>query len=254
MRKKCKINSKTISYLESGSGQPIVFLHGWGRSGEDFMPLIESLNNNYRMIAVDLPGHGESDEPSGDLSINGYVETIKLFLQQLNIDNPILVCHSFGARIAIKMAAADLVTNKLIFTGGAGIEQKSLAFKLKVAHYKFMKLLVKTPLYHQYRDDLFANSGSADYKNASATMKQVLSLAVNEDLTKLLPTIDNQVLLFWGESDEATPLWHGQLMNQSMPNSTFISKQNLTHYAFLEASSEFNEAVKQFIGGEHDGK
>lgn len=251
MRKKCKINDNIINYFEVGTGQPIVFLHGWGRSGDDWNPVIESLGNDYRMIAIDLPGHGESEEPTGDLSLNGLVNVINEFFKTIDIDNPILVCHSFGARIAIKMAAAGMVSNKLIFTGGAGIEQKPLSFKLKVIHYKFMKFLVNTPLYNQYKDDLLKTSGSADYKNASDTMKRVLSLAVNEDLTKLLPKIDNQTLLFWGEADAATPLWHGQLMNQEIRNSTFLSIPNLTHYAFLEASEEFNQAVKQFIGGEY---
>ncbi len=250
MRKKCEINKKILSYIEVGAGQPIVFIHGWGRSGDDFMPLIDSLEENYRMIAIDLPGHGASDEPEGDLSLDGISKTIEDLFVELNIENPILVCHSYGARVAIKLAERKAVTNKLIFTGGAGIEQKPLSFKLKVLHYKFMKLLVKTPFYSQYQADLFANSGSADYKNASPIMKRVMSLAVSEDLTKSLSKIDNQTLLYWGEADDATPLWHGQLMNEKIANSTFISKPNLTHYAFLEASDEFNQTVKQFIGGE----
>lgn len=250
MRKKCEINNKILSYIEVGQGQPIVFLHGWGRTGDDFMPLIDSLEENYRMIAIDFPGHGESDEPDGDLSLDGIAKTVEQLFKELNIEDPILVCHSFGARIAIKLAASGLITNKLIFTGGAGIEQKPLSFKIKVLHYKFMKILVKTPFYKQYQTDLLANSGSADYKSASATMKRVMSLAVSEDLTSSLPKITNPTLLFWGEEDDATPLWHGQLMNEKISNSTFISKPNLSHYAFLEASEEFNQTVKQFIGGE----
>lgn len=250
MIKKCEINSKILSYYEGGSGQPIVFLHGWGRDHNDFMPLIESLGPKYRLIAVDLPGHGESDEPEGDLSLDGIAETINQFFQQQNIENPILICHSFGARVALKLASAGIVSNKMVFTGGAGIEQKPLSFKLKVAHYKFMKLLVKSPFYKQYQADLFANSGSADYKNASPIMKQVMSQAVSEDLTNLLAKIDNQVMLYWGEADDATPLWHGQLMNEKMVNSTLVTKPNLTHYAFLEAREDFNENVKNFIGGE----
>ncbi len=252
MRKKCEINNKILSFIEVGNGKPIVFIHGWGRSADDFLPLIEAIDGDYRKIAIDLPGHGSSDEPTGDLSLDGLIVTLKEFFAKENIVDPILVCHSFGARIAIKLAAAGDVSNRLIFTGGAGIEQKPLSFKLKVLHYKFMKLLVNTPFYGQYKEDLFANSGSADYKNASPVMKRVMSLAVSEDLTKLLPKINNQTLLFWGENDDATPLWHGELMSEKIKHSTFISKPNLTHYAFLEASEEFNQLVKQFIGGELD--
>lgn len=252
MRKKCKVNNKIISFQEVGNGQPIVFLHGWGRSSDDFNSLVDSIEGNYRMIAVDLPGHGFSDEPEGDLSLDGITKTIVEFFEIENIKNPILVCHSFGARIAIKLASQGIVQNSLVFTGGAGIEKKSTSFKLKVLHYKFMKFLVKTPFYSQYRDDLFANSGSEDYKNASETMKKVMSLAVNEDLSHLLSKIENKTLLYWGEADDATPLWHGELMNQKIEDSILITKPNLTHFAFLEASEDFNQVVNKFIGGEFD--
>ncbi len=250
MRKKCEVNGKILSYIEEGQGAPIVFLHGWGRSGDDFMPLIDSLQGNYRMIAIDLPGHGDSQEPEGDLSLDGLTSTLIELFNQLNIENPILVCHSFGARLAIKLASSGIVTNKLIFTGGAGIEIKPLSFKLKVLHYKFMKILVNTPFYTQYKTDLFANSGSEDYKNASETMKKVMSLAVSTDLSNLLPQIKNEVMLYWGENDGATPYWHAEMMNQKLENSILISKPGLTHYAFLEDANDFNQQVKQYIGGE----
>ncbi len=250
MRKKSEINNKNLSYIEVGSGQNIIFLHGWGRTADDFMPLIESLGEKYHMYAVDLPGHGDSEEPEGDLTLDGMAEIIKQFIEINNIADPILVCHSFGARIAIKLATAGIVSNKLIFTGGAGIEKKPISFKIKVLNYKFMKLLVKTPLYSQYREDLFANSGSADYKNASPVMKKVMSLAVSEDLSNVLTKINNQTLLYWGSADDATPLWHGEMMNERIKNSTLIVKEGLTHYAFLESADQFNEAVNQFLGGE----
>ncbi|WOO88990.1 alpha/beta hydrolase [Mollicutes bacterium LVI A0078] len=250
MRKKSEINNKILSYIEVGKGQNIIFLHGWGRTGDDFMPLIESLGDNYHMFAIDLPGHGLSEEPSGDLTLDGMADTVKQFIELNNIEDPILVCHSFGARIAIKLAITGVVTNKLIFTGGAGIEKKSIGFKIKVLNYKFMKLLVKTPFYSQYRDDLFANSGSADYKNASPVMKKVMSLAVSEDLSNVLTKINNQTLLYWGSADDATPLWHGEMMNERIENSTLIVKEGLTHYAFLESVDQFNQTVNQFLGGE----
>lgn len=249
MRKKSVINDKLVSYIEIGSGSPIVFLHGWGRTADDFLPLMEELKNQHRLIAIDLPGHGDSDEPSGDLSLDGLAKTLLEFFKLNEINNPILICHSFGARLAIKLASNGKVKNKLVFTGGAGIEKKSISYKLKVFNYKIMKLLVKTPFYSQYKEDLFANSGSVDYKNASPTMKKVLSLAVSEDLTHLLSKIDNEVLLYWGSEDLATPLWHGELMNNKIKKSKLISKQGLTHYAFLEDPIDFNNEVKRYIEG-----
>lgn len=250
MRKNCKIDGINISYIEEGSGKPIVMLHGWGRDASDFTTLIDFLPNSYRKIAVDLPGHGQSDEPIGDLSLDGINQVILNMFSALGIEDPILICHSYGARLAIKLAYNKEITNKIVITGGAGIEIKDMNYKIKVAHYKFMKFLASTIFYKQYKRDLIAGSGSVDYRNASDTMKGVMSKAVTEDLSDLLSYIDNQVLLYWGEADEATPLWHGEMMHRAMKNSYFVSYPNLTHFAFLENYADFNSYVNKFIGGE----
>ncbi len=249
MRKKTVINGKNMSYYEVGDGQPILFLHGWGRSHADFIPIIECLKANFRCIAVDLPGFGQSDEPNQEkLDIDGYTDAIDQLIEQLNIESAHVICHSFGGRITLKLAAAQKVKGKLVFTGGAGIEPpRSFSFKMKVMHYKFMKILVKTPFYKQYQDDLLANSGSADYKNASPIMKRVLSLTVSEDLSHLLPLVANQTLLYWGQLDDATPLSYGEQMEREMPSATLISMPGLTHYAFLEASDDFKQKVSAFL-------
>lgn len=250
MRKKCEIDGKNLSYIEVGAGEPIVMLHGWGRDSSDFTSLIDSLPNNYRKIAIDLPGHGQSDEPSGDLSLDGINAVLLKLFKVLEIDNPILICHSYGARLGIKLAYAGEITNKLVFTGGAGIEIKDLQYKIRVAHFKFMKILANTIFYKQYKRDLLAGSGSVDYRNASEVMKGVMSKAVTEDLSDLLTYIDNSILLYWGEEDDATPLWHGEMMHRGMKNSYLVTKPNLTHFAFLEDSTDFNSYVSKFIGGE----
>lgn len=256
MRKNSVINGKKLSYIDLGKGQPILFLHGWGRSGDDFLPLINSLNDEYRFISIDFPGFGESEEPDeGNVNLDAYSDVVEKLIEELKIKDTHVICHSFGGRIAIKLASRGKLTGKIVFTGGAGIEPpKPLGFKLKVLHFKFMKFLVKTPFYSQYRDDLLANSGSADYKNASPIMKNVLSLAVNEDLSHLLSKIENDCLLYWGENDDATPVAYGEQMNREIDNSELIIKPGLTHYAFLEASDDFNNQVAKFLGGGSDGK
>ncbi len=252
MIKKCEIDGNIINFIEIGTGQNIVFLHGWGRNSSDFTPLVEHLSDDYRKIAIDIPGHGLSDEPTGDLSLDGITKTLIKFFEKEKIKKPILVCHSFGARLALKLVENEFEVSKLIFTGGAGIEKKSVGFKLKVLHYKFMKFLVKTPFYTHFRDDLFANSGSVDYKNASETMKKVLSFAVNENLTNVLTKIKVPTLLYWGENDSATPIEHAYIMNEKIINSKLIIKEELTHYAFLENIQDFNCTVEKFIGGEYN--
>ncbi len=172
-----------INYYCEGEGKNIIFLHGWGQSTESFGPILEILKADYKVWAIDLPGFGQSDEPAAGMDIYEYEEVVADFIEQLNIENPTLVGHSFGGRISIIYASKNENIDKVVLTGGAGIvPDRDATYKFKVAHYKFMKLLVKTPLYSQYRDDLLNTSGSEDYKNASLVMKDTLIKFLNEDL------------------------------------------------------------------------
>ena len=183
-------------------------LHGWGQSYQCFMPLIEKLNNNFHIFALDLPGFGKSEEPNFPYTIYDYANYVLAFIKKLDINEYNLVAHSFGGRISIILANQDQNhIKKMVLTGAAGIKpKKTWRQKLSVYHYKFMKLLTKTPIFCQWHKDLITNSGSPDYRQASPMMKQVLTNTVNEDLTPLLNNINQEVLLYWGDDDDQTPL------------------------------------------------
>lgn len=245
--KYCNVNGKKISYYDEGAGIPVLLLHGWGQNKDSFAPSFSIISKEFRFISIDLPGHGQSDEPQSTFDLDEYIDVLAQFLKHIDMDNPIVIAHSFGARIALKMAANEMLTNKLILTGAAGLKPKrSLIYYLKVYNYKFMKLLVKTPFYHQYETALYKMSGSSDYANASDVMKRVLVSAVNEDLKPLISKVNNQVLLFWGEKDEATPLSDGRYLDQKLPSSKLIITPG-THYSFIEYNEQFNEEVMKFI-------
>ncbi len=246
--KKIQLENLDINYLESGSGKPIVMLHGWGQSSGCFLDIAEEISKTHQVFAIDLPGFGDSDEPDRIYDIYDYEYIVAKFIETLNLKDVTLIGHSFGGRISIIYAASTENVKNLILTGAAGIKPKrSLRYHLAVYHYKYMKFLCKTPLYFQYRDDLMANSGSSDYKNASQVMKQVLSVVVNQDLTHLLSEIKAKTLLYWGENDDATPLSDGQIMEEKIKNSTLKVMSGSGHYAFLENKEDFILEVKKIL-------
>ncbi len=242
------INGLNISYYVEGEGHDLIFLHGWGQNVESFAPVINILKDDYRVWAIDFPGHGQSQEPNEGLTIYQFEEIVSKFIAVKQIIKPTLIGHSFGGRVSIIYASKNENIENVILTGAAGIvPKKSLAFKLKVAHYKFMKALTLTPLYRQYRDDLLNNSGSADYKNASQVMKECLIKTVNEDLQYLMPKIEAETLLYWGENDDATPIEDGHKMNELIPNSKLKIMPNSGHYAYLENYNDFISEIVAFL-------
>ncbi len=248
INQKIQVEDLNLNYVKKGSGSPVLLLHGWGQSSACFDAIIDELSKTKEVYALDLPGFGDSDEPKYAFDIYDYEYIVAKFIEQLNLKNVSLIGHSFGGRISIIYSASTDNVDKLILTGAAGIKPKrSLRYYLAVYHYKYMKLLCKTPLYFQYRDDLVSQAGSSDYKSASDIMKQVLSKVVNQDLEHLLTEIDNETLLYWGAQDDATPLNDGYIMNDKIPNSNLIIKQDAGHYAFLQHQEDFILNVKKIL-------
>lgn len=246
---KQKINNLTINYLHVGEGtETLIFLHGWGQTYDSFLPTINALKGHYNIYALDLPGFGESPTPSESMDIYQYTDVLKEFIATNEINNPTIIGHSFGGRMGIIYAALNSNINKLVLTGAAGIKpRRTKAYHFKVLHYKFMKLLCKTPFYFQYFDDLTANSGSDDYRNANEIMKETLIKVVNDDLTNLLELIDTPTFLFWGSHDEATSIEDGFKMHEKIKGSELYISKNNGHYAFLEDNSTFNTKLAEFL-------
>ena len=93
-------NLATLSAISAGQGATVVFIHGVGLRAEAWGAQLDALSPLYHVVAVDMPGHGESALPSGDLSLSDYTDAIAA-----GIDGPVmLVGHSMGAMIALDMA------------------------------------------------------------------------------------------------------------------------------------------------------
>lgn len=99
-------NGLKIAYEDKGSGDPpLVFVHGWTCDRSFFAPQAEYFSRNHRVVSLDLRGHGESDKPEGDYPIAAYSSDIGELIEQLNLQKPIVVGHSFGASAALQVAA-----------------------------------------------------------------------------------------------------------------------------------------------------
>lgn len=109
--KQVYVSGTTVSYYEEGKGEPIVLIHGFCGSKDYWQKVIPALAKEYRVIAVDLPGHGDSDLPSGDFSIEKMGEMIAGALQELDVENASVLGHSLGGYVTL--ALADIYEDKL---------------------------------------------------------------------------------------------------------------------------------------------
>lgn len=182
----------------------IVLLHGWGTNLNSFKIMIDYLKENYKVIAIDLPGFGYSDVPNKVLNITEYSKIIHNLLIKLKVKNAVLIGHSFGGRIAITLAGHyDYNPEKIILINSAGIKPKrTIWYYIKIYTYKLLKklsLLLPKKIATLYIKKLRSIFGSKDYNDAPEIMKGILSLVVNEDLRKYMKKIKAPTLLLWGK-------------------------------------------------------
>jgi pimeloyl-ACP methyl ester carboxylesterase len=93
------------AYVEQGSGEPLVLIHGVGMRLEAWAPQMATLSRSHRVISVDMPGHGESRALPEGSGLQAFVEWLGLFLDDLALDRANVAGHSMGALIAGGAAA-----------------------------------------------------------------------------------------------------------------------------------------------------
>ena len=86
-------------------GQPVLLLHGWGCSIRHFAPISEDLMKDRLVTAIDFPAHGESSEPPVPWGVPDFAALTADLIKQLAIAPADIIAHSFGARVAIELAA-----------------------------------------------------------------------------------------------------------------------------------------------------
>ena len=255
MKLRKTVNGISINYEQKGSGDLIVLLHGWGSNIKLFANLIELLSKKYTVVAMDMPGFGESEEPPSAWCVDDYVQFVIDFLKDYDTKQVMLLGHSFGGRVIIRMHARKSLPfdiTKVILVDSAGImPPKSNKKSWRTRYYKLGKAFLSTKLMQKLAPDALENfrkkMGSADYAAASPLMRQVMVKVVNEDLEPYLNLIKCPTLLVWGVNDTATPLSDGEKMEKLIPDAGLVKLENAGHYSFLEQQYTFNRVMCSFL-------
>ena len=257
-------NGLKIAYKTVGQGKPLVILHGWGTSSRVMAPLARQLQEIRSCCLVDLPGFGDTAEPPRAWGIDDYTDMVESMIQSLfgSEEKVDLLVHSFGGRITLKLLTRGAIAekvDKVLITGGAGMRpSRSFSFYLR----KYLAKTLKAPLFlllsGSLRDkalnrlrqtSLWKKLGSSDYSKLSGVMRGTFVKSVTEHLDPLLPDINHEILLLWGETDEATPLYQAKRMESGLKNSALVVIDGAGHYAFLDKPKRFLSITKAFLTG-----
>jgi pimeloyl-ACP methyl ester carboxylesterase len=119
---KAIINGLATSYTENGTGTSILILHGWGSSSDVFDDMIQKLSTNHRVVALNLPGFGGSEQPKTVWGVKDYAYFVTAFCKKQDLRPDILLGHSLGGQIAVHIVGNELLDPaKLILIGAAAL-------------------------------------------------------------------------------------------------------------------------------------
>ncbi|MFP8490021.1 alpha/beta fold hydrolase [Gracilimonas sp. Q87] len=248
-----------IIYQTTGSGKPLVILHGWGSSKRVMMPVAQNLSHLRTSYVLDLPGFGDSPEPDRGWSIDDYTDAVEAFIKQLPHEKVDVLVHSFGGRIILKLLARGFGKthiDKVLITGGAGMKPKrSMRYYIrkytaKTLKAPFMMLPVNLrgkALSWLRSTSLWKSLGSSEYSELSGVMRETFVKSVTEYLEPTLPEISHEVLLIWGRNDDATPVYQGQRIEKGIENAALVIIEDAGHYAFLDKPKQFARIAEAFF-------
>lgn len=241
-----KYKDVNINYIRYGNnkGLPLVFLHGWGQNIQ-MMKMIGDNFTNCDVIIIDLPGHGESDEPKEVWLLDDITDMVHELLKSLNVKNPVLIGHSFGGKISLIYASKYGVRKLVLF--GSPFKRKKNPNSIKV---KFLKKVKSLPLMGKASEFAKKHMGSTDYRNASPIMREILVKHVNEDITDKVKKIKCSTIIIWGDLDQAVPLEDAYELSSYIKDSAVIVFKGCTHYAYLENVNQTVNIIHSFIEGD----
>lgn len=260
----------TVHYRDQGqrNGPAIVLVHGAQGSLHEWEPWVAQLGDQFRMISLDLPGHGLTGPvPSEDYSSEATMEFVSEFTGVMNIERFVLAGHSMGGAIAARMAIRhpERLT-ALILVNAAGLptsapRQQSLGyFVLRTPILQNILLYVspRTLFEAEYKKRV-ANQQIVTPEmidrywilnrktgNRAATLKRFQTPSdtfVQDNVSK----IATPTLILWGDQDGSTPPDIGQAYNAAIKGSRLVVFRNTGHLTMEETPEQSARIVRDFL-------
>ena len=259
MIKFVQFQSKSIAFQVSGTGPALVLLHGFLESKAIWDDFILSLEKDFTVVAIDLPGHGESELLAEIHIMQLMAGSVKEVLKAENIEKAVIVGHSMGGYVALQFAVdyENTVKGLLLFHSHANADsdearenrRRTIDIVKKNRHGFIM----------QFIPDLFDQRHVGNYKEVIRNLQNIAALMTPEAIIAALSGMRDRpsqhqfllktkipVLSILGKQDSRMPF--NQLMIQATipSHSEILLLEDVGHMGFIEAPGKTLQALKHF--------
>jgi pimeloyl-ACP methyl ester carboxylesterase len=273
-----RLGNETIRFVDTGEpsgdaakpdGKPgkgtVMLVHGFGATIEEWITVIPALKQaGYRVLALDLLGHGWSGRPPGDYSIRAQSQRVLALADQRGVKDFAIVGHSWGSAVtmATAIAAPKRVQRVAVYNGMYFEDQKPTLFDW--AETPVLGELIYGVFYPDRQDEKL---GFAFYNREKFITEEVVedveglldrpgTLAAAlagvramryAELEKRYPSVSQPVLIMWGREDNVTPLPYGERLLRQLPNARMVVYPQCGHLPMLEVAGASTHELLRFL-------
>jgi pimeloyl-ACP methyl ester carboxylesterase len=264
-----------LHYLEAGSGKPILMIPGWSQTAEQFRHQLDGLSGRYRVIALDLRGHGESDKPEHGYKISRLAKDVRDVIEALELDEVNILGHSMGSSVIWsyydlygpdRLAKLLLIDQMPMITGnpvwsererldsGAIFTPQSLYETINAlagangveTTRAFIGNMVTKSIPEADREWIIARNLRMPREHAAT----LLYNHATQDWRDLIPRLALPTLVVGGRV--STVPWRSQQwIAAQVPGARleiFEEEEGGNHFMFIEGPAKFNAIVADFVG------
>jgi 3-oxoadipate enol-lactonase len=255
---KISINGNNLYYEEHGEGDPLIFIHGLGSSTQDWESQVPEFSKSYRVITLDLRGHGQSDKPAGPYFIPMMAADLAALFQSLRLPPAHVVGLSLGGAVAFQFVLdypssvkTLTIVNSGPSLGGTPEEaQKEIERRVGIVQQLGMRAmgealspaLFPNPAHTALRETFIKRWGENDPQAYIEATLSILGFNVLDKLGEIrCPT------LILASDQDYTPVSMKESFTKLIPNAQLVVIQGAHHALPMEEPEKFNAALREFL-------
>lgn len=263
-----RVQDRWMNIVEFGEGPDLIFIHGLSGCWQNWLEQLPHFARDHRVIAVDLPGFGQSEMPAEEISISGYADTIDALMTELGVDSARIVGNSMGGFIAAEMAFSyPERVERLVLAAAAGISITNLYRRpmltaaragTAVGYFRMTRrreVVVRPRLRHialaaVVRHPALIHPGLVhEFTRGVEAPGPVpaLDALMTYDIRDRLEEITCPTLLVWGEKDLLVPVADAEEFERRIPDARKVSLEDTGHLPQIERAGRFNRELLSFL-------
>ena len=268
-----ELHGERVAYVDEGHGEVLLLLHGMAGSSQTWRSVIRPLSRHYRVVAPDLPGHGQSAKPRSDYSLGAFAVLLRDLLDELGVTRATIIGHSLGGGIAMQFVYQHPdYAQRLILIGSGGLgpdvgltlrmlsapgaefimpiiaPQKVLAVGERMWSW-LRNVGIESPRGEEIWRSYSSLSDAPTRQAFLRTLRSVVDYrgqAVSA-LSRLTEKTDVPVMAIWGDRDAIIPVEHAYAAQRARPDIRLEVLPGVGHFPQAERPAEVVELIEDFI-------